>query len=131
MLLRCDELADLRRLPHDDRRAAIGNAVVEVGLGDPVRERHDARAEPLAAPVQLHRLGLVREDACDPISGSDAAGREPARDARRALAQLCVGQPLALAHERLRSGCALGRVEEAEREVHAPATSAIASTIGV
>ena len=33
--------------------------------------------------------------------------------------------------ERVRFGCAHGRGEEAEREVHAPATSAIASTIGV
>ena len=61
-------------------------------------------AEPLAAPVELDRLGLVREDACDPVSGLDAACGEPGGDARRALAQLRVRQPRRLADERLRVG---------------------------
>ena len=88
-------------------------------------------AEPLAAPVQLDRLGLVREDARDAVAGPDAACRETAGDPCSAFAQLRVRQPRRLGDERVRLGRSLGRVEEAQREVHAPATSAIASTIGV
>ena len=96
-----------------------------------MRERDDDGAEPLAAPVQLDRLGLVREHACDTVAAAHASRGEARRDPRCALAQLRVRQPPALADERLGVGRPLGRVEEAEREVHVPATSAIASTIGV
>ena len=90
-----DELANLGRLadrrpPRRSRRCST--------RGRRSRSRCESgtktRAEPLAAPVELDRLGLVREDACDAVSGLDAARRESGGDARRALAQLGVGQAL-------------------------------------
>ena len=93
-----------RRIADDDLGAAVPDAVVEVGLGDAVRERHEDGAEPLAGPVELDRLGLVREHARDPVAGLDAARSETAGDPRRALAQLRVRQPRRLADERLRVG---------------------------
>ena len=125
------ELLYLALIADDDFRPAVRDAVLEVVVRDAMRERDDDRAEPLTAPVQLDRLGLVREDACDSVSGLDAARRESGGDAGGALPQVGVGQALLLGNERLCVGRSLGRVEKAEREVHAPATSAIASTIGV
>ena len=78
MLVGGDELAHLARIADDDLGAAVADAVVEVGLGDAVRERHEDGAEPLAGPVQLDRLGLVREHARDAVAGLDAAAARPA-----------------------------------------------------
>ncbi len=131
MLVGGDELAHLHRIADDDLGPAVPDAVVEVGRRDPVRERDETGAEPLATPVQLDRLRLVGENARDPGSWRNAARSEPVGDPRRANPQLGVRQPRRFADERLRVGGPLCRVKEAECEVHAPATSAIASTIGV
>ena len=65
---------------------AVVDAVVEVVLGDAMRERDETGAEPLAAPVQLDRLRFVGENARDPVSVLDAARGESRSDPRRALA---------------------------------------------
>ena len=125
------ELSHFTGIAHDEGGTGVADAVVEVELGNPVRQRDDRRAEPLTSPVELDELGLVREDAGDAVAAPDATCFEARCDLRRPLTQIGVRQPLALPDERLRFRRSLGSVEEAEREIHAPATSAIASTIAV
>ncbi len=49
----------LGRIANHHPSAAIGDAVVEVGVRDPLGEWYEACAEPLRAPVELDRLGFV------------------------------------------------------------------------
>ncbi len=126
-----NELTHVMRLPDHDHGSTIVDAVVEIAGRDAIGERDDDGTEPLAAPVELHRLGLVREHAGDAIAGPHAPRRESTRDPGRMLTQLRIGQPHVLTDECLCAGLSLDRVQEARREVHAPATSAIASTMDV
>ena len=131
MLVFGDEVRDLAWLADYDRRSRVGDAVVEVGDGCAVRQRHEYRTEPLAAPVQLDALGLVRDHARDASATRYSANGQPRRDAGGTCAHFGVRQPPVVRHECFAFGCSLGRVEKAEREVHAPAISAMASTIAV
>ena len=113
-----------RALPEHDLRAAVLDAVVEIGLGGAPGERDEHRARPLCGPVEERRLDAVVEHGGEPLAALEA---EPARDPRRALAQLRVRD----AGERLRLRSPLGGGEQGEREVQgASAASAIASTMG-
>ena len=114
----------------DERRAGVLDAVLEVGLRAAPRERHEHRAEPLARPEQQDRLAAVSEHRRQAVAPSDARAGEASGQAGGALAELGVRQALAAVDQRLALGEALGGVEQRERHVHAPATSAMASTIG-
>ena len=79
VLLVPQELMHVGRSAYDDLRAAVDDAVVEIGIGDAMRKRHEDGPEPLARPVQLDRLGVVREDARD--AGLPAATPRSSRPA--------------------------------------------------
>src|SRR5262245_17776409 len=114
------ELPDLCRVREDESCTGVLGAVVGLGLGDPVAQRHEAGAEPLAGPVELHRLDMVAEDARDAVAGSDTASGETVRYPGGARAEILVGEALAGADQGFGSRRPLGGVEEARREVHVP-----------
>ncbi len=115
----------------DEPRTAVGEAVVELVLGQPPGERHEHRSGPLGGPVEERGVEPVVEHGRHALSGPDAetAGHPP--EARQELAVREAG-------ERLELGMALAGREERLREVHgAPpgacvgsAQASIASTIG-
>ena len=67
--------------------ARVADAVVELLLGEPPRERHEDGARPLGRPVEQGRLEPVVEDDRDPVAGLDV---EPTGDPRHARQQLVV-----------------------------------------
>src|SRR5262245_7389766 len=71
-----DELLHLARLSDDHLRTRVVDAVGELPVRKAGREWDDHGAEPLAGPVQLDRLRLVREHTGDPIASFDAAPGE-------------------------------------------------------
>ena len=105
-------------------RPAVAEAVVELVPREAPGERHGDRARPLRRPVQERRLEPVVEHERDARARLDV---EPAGDPLDARQQLVVGD----ARERLVPGKALAGDGERLGEVHRPATSSIASTIGV
>ncbi len=113
-------------------RPAVVEAVVELLVRDPPRERDEDGAGPLCSPVQERRLEPVVEHDGDPLAGLDA---EAAGEPPDAVEQLAVAE----ARERLELGVALAGRKQGGREVHAlpPAScgdsthASIASTIGV
>ena len=111
-------------LAKHDARAAVLDAVLEVVLRGPPRERDEDGAAPLRRPVEKGGLDAVVED-----GGESLARLEPeaARESRCALAELGLGD----AGESLGARLAFRRGEQGESEVHgASAACAIASTIG-
>ena len=113
-----------------DTRAAVLEAVAELLLREPPRERDDHGAAPLRRPVEERGLEPVVEDDGDPLARLD---REPAGQPAHAGQELAVGEP----GERLELRMALARGEQGACEVHAGsrarvdvAHASIASTIG-
>ena len=62
-------------LAQDERRAAVADAVVELGLGEPPRERHEDDAGPLRRPVEERRLDAVVEHDREPLAPLEAEAR--------------------------------------------------------
>ena len=102
---------------------AVLDAVGELVLGEPPRERHGDRPGPLARPVEERGLEPVVEDERDAVAGSDG---QAAGDRAHPREQVAVRDP----GESLELGVTLGGAEERLGEVHAPAASTMASTIG-
>ena len=115
------------------RGGSVGEAEIQVGLREARRERHEDGAEPLAGPVEGHRLAGRLHDRRHPVAFTHAGRREPARGAARLLQEPRVRETDVAGDDGLRLGIPLGRGEQRERQVHGeavPAARAIASTIG-
>ena len=108
---------------YDDPRVAVAEAVVELLVREPPRERHHDRSAPLRSPVEERGLEPVVEDERDTLAPLE---REPACDPPHARMQLAVRH----AGKRLQLRVALAGCQQRPRQVHADATSSIASTIG-
>ena len=65
-----------------DARAAVVEAVVELLVREPPRERHEDGAGPLRRPVEERRLEPVVEHDGDALAGLDAEAAGDALDAR-------------------------------------------------
>ena len=110
-------------LADDDRGAGVLDAVGELVLGEPPRERHRDRSRPLTRPVEERGLGPVVEDERHAIAGRDG---QATGDRAHPREQVAVRDP----GEGLELGVTLGGAEERLGEIHAPAASTMASTIG-
>src|SRR5215210_3187577 len=119
-------LLQLVAAAHDDARAAVGEAVVELLLGHAPRKRHENGACPLGGPVQQRGVEAVVEDDGEALARLEA---EPARDAPHADEEL----PVRDSRKGFELRMALAGREQGDGEVHAltSAAAAIASTIGV
>ena len=106
-----------------ERRAAVLEAIAEVILGKPPGEWDDDRACPLAGPVEKRGLEPVVEHDRHALARVHA---QPACNAPHSRQELAVREP----GERVELGLPLAGGEQRLREVHARATSSIASTIG-
>ena len=106
-----------------EARVAVVDAVVELVVREPPRERHEDDARPLRGPVEERRLEAVVEHDGEALAGREP---EPACDPPHARQQVPVGEP----RERLELGMPFGGREQALGEVHCPAASSIAATIG-
>ena len=74
----------------EERRARVVAAVGEVGRGRARRERDEGCTQPLARPVEEHRVQARAHDGGEPLFSSEL---EAARDARDAIEELRVRQP--------------------------------------
>ena len=107
----------------DELRAGVCEAVVELLLGQPPRERHEHGSHPLRGPVEKGGLEPVIEHGRHPVAGLDA---EAAGDPANPRQELPVRKP----RKGLELGVPLACRLQRTREVHARAASSIASTIG-
>ncbi len=88
--LRCG-LAVGREGPVDqDRRARVGDDVVDLVLREPEVDRHGDRAQPVAGEQRLGELEAVVEQHGHAVTGAHAARGERARDPRRPVVQFGV-----------------------------------------
>jgi hypothetical protein len=107
-----------------ERRARVLAAVGEVPGRDPRRERDVRRPEPLACPVELDRLVAAADDGRQPVTRPQPFPLQSAGEPRRVPAELGVGEPGTAVDDRLGVRVSLGRVQEAEGQVHPPMCNA-------
>ena len=103
----------------EQARLRVRAAVGDVGRRRPRRDRDERRAEPLARPVELYGLVAGAHDCGEPVTGAEPFRGQAAGEPRDPLLQRRIRETGLALDDRLGPGVPLGRVEEAEREVHA------------
>ena len=103
--------------------AAVFEAVVELGLRQAPRQRHEHDARPLGRPVEECGLDAVVEDDGQPFAALELEPRGDPRCATHAAPRTCSREAPRARRVPLAGG------EQRQREIH-PAASRIAATIG-